>query len=411
MSGSRCMPEGSADCGVGRGYCEAPLLCSRSGSHCLTAEQAAREEREERERREAAERERKRKIDEAREAARRKEEERKQEIARKKQEAIEAKRRADEAKRMAAEAEARRKADEAARRMTELQAKRQGINSIKPERPAQGQTVRVWNPVRIRNAQPLPLPRLDPGAVNIRPLPRTARPPAEIVAPNDIVRRDKTVPANLSVPPLKWAGKFFFTSPKGDGVCSAQFIAPHVILTAAHCVRDQVTGTYNSNLMFALQYHNGVSSRRYGWKCVATPDGWIQSSREAYRWDYAMVLVDESTATGNFGWQANWQDTTDSIYKIGYPVAISSGQVMQVDNGPLTLHDGLVSLRHGNPKNLEGSSGGAWVARYRPSDSRDVNYAISVSSFYLTGAPDVAYGPAFGPEFKRLLEYVSSGCP
>ena len=211
-------------------------------------------------RQEEAEAERKR-IEEARKAELlRKEEERKAEIARKKQEEIEAKQRAEEAKRSAAEAE--------------LKARRQGINSVTA--PSRTNTVNVWSPSRLRRAQPLPLPGLVPGSVNIRP-PLTAPAPAEIVQPKAITLHDSSIPAALAMPPLKWAGKFFFTESKGDAVCSAQFIAPNVVLTAAHCVRDPENGAYYSNFMFALQYHDGASSQRYGWQCVATPDGWVRA--------------------------------------------------------------------------------------------------------------------------------------
>ena len=43
---------------------------------------------------------------------------------------------------------------------------------------------------------------------------------------------------NVVEKPLYWAGKLFFETPDGDYVCSAQFISPNVVLTAAHCVRD-----------------------------------------------------------------------------------------------------------------------------------------------------------------------------
>ncbi len=404
-SGNKCLARTDVDCGGGKS-CPADHLCIRGGAECLTKQEIADRAAAEKQRKEEEIAEKKRVEEERKAEILRKEEERKAEIARKKQEEIEAKQRAEEAKRLAAEAEAKRKADEAAQREAELQARRRGINSV-TARPRTN-TVRLWRRARERRARPLPVPGLPPGSVEIRPAPP---PPAPvIVEPKDITVREPGIPAALRVPPLKWAGKFFFTEPKGDMVCSAQFIAPNVVLTAAHCVRDADSGAYYSNFMFALQYHDGASSRRYGWKCVATPDGWVKPPGERQRWDYAMMLVDENSPTGYFGWQANWQDTSDSVYKIGYPVGIAGGQEIQVEKGPIELHDGLIELHHGNPNDLKGSSGGAWVARFSDSDASNANYVISLTSFYFTNAPDVAYGPALGPDFKRLLDYVSSGC-
>ena len=57
--------------------------------------------------------------------------------------------------------------------------------------------------------------------------------------------------------PLYWAGKLFYRTPDGDYVCSAQFISPNVILTAAHCVRD----SRHRRLVQGLHLRASVQSR------------------------------------------------------------------------------------------------------------------------------------------------------
>jgi V8-like Glu-specific endopeptidase len=67
------------------------------------------------------------------------------------------------------------------------------------------------------------------------------------------------IAGNPAVAPLKWVGLLVFRNAKGDTFsCTAQFIAPKVLLTAAHCVRDNITGEwYDTNKMFFfLQYQN-----------------------------------------------------------------------------------------------------------------------------------------------------------
>jgi len=199
-----------------------------------------------------------------------------------------------------------------------------------------------------------------------------------------------------------------------------------VILTAAHCVRDRETGEYNTNFAFALQYHEKGFSHRYGWKCVATPDGWVRPGQQGWYWDYAMLLLTEESDTGHFGSQQGWNNEHGSASKIGYPIDAGGGEIVQVVDGPVSLVEfsgggithpnstgedplGLIEMRHGNPTSGKGSSGGAWVARLSNQMDTDANIIVSVTSFGTK--PGVVYGPSFTAAFKQLFDYVSQGCP
>ena len=169
---------------------------------------------------------------------------------------------------------------------------------------------------------------------------------------------------NVLSKPLYWAGKLFFRAPDGDYVCSAQFISPNVILTAAHCVRDPETGNWYEDFIFALQYNAGKYGAVYSYDCVATRNAWVQPGFEKFLADYAMIRVDKPSRTGNFGTHWGWRGNYNDATKIGYPGGVSDGEIIQVEHGPIAFVDGVVQIKHGNTADQGGSSGGAWIGQF-----------------------------------------------
>ncbi|HLL27906.1 MAG TPA: trypsin-like serine protease [Xanthobacteraceae bacterium] len=286
--------------------------------------------------------------------------------------------------------------------------------------PDQERAVR-WNEGRLRNAKPLPIPvaKTTPGAPKPVPPsgPRSAG-PGESGPAHNVGAADKMTGDPNSYP-LRWAGKFFFSKPgEGDYICSAQFIAPRIVLTAAHCVRDDNTGQWYRDFEFDLQYERGKTTQKLTPKCFATWSGWVHGSSDDddrfWHFDYAMLLTGEDSKTGNFGWQYNYDPAQyPKAYKVGYPADILDGEVIQVDGGPLTAPEtrpGLVRLEHGNPNNTGGSSGGAWVGNYSTSLTQDSNRVISVTSHHVNDETTVSFGPEFDQNFKGLMDFVQRGC-
>ena len=270
-----------------------------------------------------------------------------------------------------------------------------------------------WTPEAVAKAAQAPTPNIDPASIKLPPgAERAAVNPGSM--PSQVVegatKNLERKAGNVNSVPLVFAGKMFFSKPDGDFMCSAQFISKNVLLTAAHCVRDDNTGDFWKNITFFLQYDKGRASAKYTQKCAATFNGWVQPGNEKYLSDYAMILVDEPSKTGWFGIEWDWEGKYKTATKIGYPVGIADGEVIQVLTGPISITDGIVELHHGDPNEQGGSSGGAWIGDYDTKGDPKHNHIISVESFGFDGKPGYDYGPYFNDRVKKLFDYVSNGC-
>jgi hypothetical protein len=240
---------------------------------------------------------------------------------------------------------------------------------------------------------------------------------------------------NPSTAPLKWSGLLVIHDVEQEGKrsnmsCTAQFIAPRVILTAAHCVQDYKTGVwYDLNEMyFLLQYQNGQYSQLYRPVCLSRFDGWFplpagkQSAAEIalafadrFQWDYAMILLDHDSPTGYFNWDVDWSGKYQKATMTGYPLAVLNGQIIQIVDGVLHFasdRHNVVELVHAERTNIaQGASGGAWVANFSKEEAANHNSVLSVSSYLLSRSPGISFGPYLTADYRKLLDHVSRGCP
>jgi hypothetical protein len=285
--------------------------------------------------------------------------------------------------------------------------------------PSQQRAVQ-WTQGRQRSAKPLPTPtaKATPGGAP-KPAPSAPSGPRSLSAggaAKNVGQAERKTGDPNSIP-LRWAGKFFFSKSDGDYICSAQFITPNIILTAAHCMRDDTTGQWYKDFVFALQYQRGQTTQQVTPKCYGMWNKWVHKDEDDethWHFDYAMILTEDASKTGNLGWHFNYDPSQyPTAVKIGYPADILDGEVVQMDGGPLTAPEarpGLVMLQHGNPKNAGGSSGGAWIGNFSPALGAGKNTVISVTSHHVGDETRVSYGPEFDQDFKGLLDYVQGGC-
>ena len=279
--------------------------------------------------------------------------------------------------------------------------------------PAGERAALYWTPQVMSAAAEVAKPNIDPDKVRAAPgANRSGQHPGAMptTVSAEASKMHERAAGDVNSMPLIFAGKLFFSKPDGDFMCSAQFISKRVLLTAAHCVRDDTNGDFWKNETFFLQYDKGNASAKYTQNCAATFDTWVQQGEAKYLSDFAMILVNEDAKNGWFGTQWDWQGTYSNATKIGYPVGISEGEVIQVLPGPISISNGIVELRHGDPNEQGGSSGGAWIGDYDSASGPEHNHIISIESFGFDGKPGVDYGPYFDDRVKQLFDYVSNGC-
>jgi V8-like Glu-specific endopeptidase len=250
-------------------------------------------------------------------------------------------------------------------------------------------------------------------------------------AADDQQKSAPLIAGNPAVAPLKWVGLLVFKNAKGDTFsCTAQFIAPKVLLTAAHCVRDNTTGEWydTNNMFFFLQYQNNNASDVYKVICTGHISGWVPTiaanatddekeaaADNAFQYDYAMILVNHESITGQFKVETDWLGKHPMATQIGYPGAIAGGMIVQRDPGVLALslsRSNEIILMHGNRNMTQGTSGGAWIANFDTTESPNENVIVGLTSFGNDTWPGVTFGPYLRQEsYGGLFDYVSKGCP
>ena len=143
---------------------------------------------------------------------------------------------------------------------------------------------------------------------------------------------------------------------------------------------------------------------------VAAPTDYAQQTEEKWRWDYGLILTDSPSKTGYFGLGIGEINDGSKATAIGYPHDIASGEVIQVESGPVELFNGIIALKHGDPNFSQGSSGGARIKDIDSTLSRDTNVLFSVNSFGRNDQPGISYGPVLSDQFKNMFDYVTGGC-
>ena len=81
------------------------------------------------------------------------------------------------------------------------------------------------------------------------------------------------------------------------------------------------------------------------------------------------------------------------------------------NHGTMQSYPSLVVHWQRNTRLTQGSSGGAWVVNFDPSEAQGNNIAISVSSFLISDLAGAMFGPYLtGASMNALLHFTQNGC-
>src|SRR5215813_14714892 len=235
-----------------------------------------------------------------------------------------------------------------------------------------------WTEQRLRDAKAMPVPMLDPGVVGAPQEPRSGKlRTAQAKAPPDA-----RAAREVTMRPHWWTGRVLFVASDGTIMsCAADLVAPGLVLTAAHCLRDNNTGQWVSKLIFVFDYQRD-SGRRIPSECLATYKGWISQEPSRWAWDYGFVKIRGGTTIGHFGWESGWWGKHETATLVSGRPAVperapdSTGTLVKGWNEKivgLSLKPDAVAAA--------GSSGGGWIGRFEEAGNNpQANFVLSVTS-------------------------------
>jgi V8-like Glu-specific endopeptidase len=322
-----------------------------------------------------------------------------------------------------------------------------------------------WTPIRMQNAKPMPMPKVDPN--KIIELPQSALPnkndgesgdgkspeeinfqqkPQQLYTPresafnaiphldrgtsNEAFSSTRLVPITADTSyPYRAVGKLFFTIPgQGDYVCSASVLRPRVLLTAGHCLHKGSGGSdgFYTNFKFVPAFRDGSAPYlAWNWSYVIVTETWANGGGTVPNAaDYGMLeLVDNSingvftrigSLTGYFGYQT-LSLIPNHTNMLGYPCNFDSCQKMH----QVTAQ----SAKAISPNNAEygsdmsgGSSGGPWVQNFGALAvgqtgglNPGLNRVVGVTSYgYISSDPKAQGASIFDSRFTDILNTVCS---
>ena len=245
----------------------------------------------------------------------------------------------------------------------------------------------------------------------------------------DVVPLLYSPPANVPLTfPYKAIGKLFFVLHNVPMVCSASVIAPHLLLTARHCIFEGAD--WATMVMFAPGYFNGNNNQLGGRWVARNLATWTTGAGNRYDIGFVQLADDNGVGcggsqggrpiesyTGHLGWFTG--GSYDSVHwnEFGYPAAgMFNGQVMiESDSSTGELGTGAQTDTVGVGNDMTGGASGCpWIRHMFPNQSGTLqNLANGVNSFKYNSKPFALSSPQFFQyNFGNLYNgAVALSCP
>ena len=205
-------------------------------------------------------------------------------------------------------------------------------------------------------------------------------------------------PADLTAMPFNAGGKLYYTMDGTDYVASASiFKKKNLLLTAAHCIQNKITGNFGENYLFERCHGPETYAEQLTFKTVALKEQWYTEKKS--KWDYSIVILNQNS-TVETPLQFSTVGLADkTVTAFGYPTNYYDGESMvYIEGTPVRGADSTWMIP--GCKMRKGASGGAWVLQ-------DGLTAVGVNAFISSPAAASYLGsPMFDENFEKLYEYV-----
>lgn len=177
--------------------------------------------------------------------------------------------------------------------------------------------------------------------------------------------------------------------------CAITSLRNNLLLTAAHCVQDDITGHLAENFVFERCYTGELSTEDFSFKTVALKENWY--TEKDNKWDCAIAVLNTNSTVATPLKYTTAGALGKTVTAMGYPLNYFDGAQMMFINGTVTERADNWTLIGGKLGN--GASGGAWVLD-------DNLTAVGLNAYIVTSGKEIMYSgsPQFNDDFEKLYQ-------